>query len=132
MAALATESESWNVVISHSFSLMMRDLGRVCGFSLLLTLIALLLSFTLSLPVFFLQTAETLRNGIVAGQKPALLNMPLYLMVISQVWHTGINMVLLPIIFIGYGLLYRDLRVRQEGLDVLQGVQLLTQQQMAN
>lgn len=128
IAALSTETESWNVVISRSFSLMIKDLPRVYGFGVLLSVIVLVLSWTLTLPIVILTMVEVFRTGIGSGAaapKIAALNMPLYLMVISQLWQTVINMVLMPIVFITYGLFYRDLRVRQEGLDIVQGVQLL-------
>lgn len=126
VAALASEEYKWSTLLSQGFSLIGRDLWRVCGFGILLTVIVSIFSLTLSLPVVALTLFEVFRHGFTTQHMDPTAAMPFYCLVLTQFWQSVINMLLVPITFMSAGLFYRDLKIRQEGLDVIQNLRLLT------
>jgi hypothetical protein len=125
-AALACEDQHWTPLLSRVFHLLRHDVWRACGFAILLSLIITIFSWTLSLPVVALAVFELVRSGFPANHMDAAAAMPFYCLVLSQFWQAIINMFLVPISFMSAGLFYRDLKVRQEGLDVVQRLTQLT------
>ncbi|HEY9679500.1 MAG TPA: hypothetical protein V6C76_15940 [Drouetiella sp.] len=125
-AALAIEEDRWLTLIKRASALVTNDLGRACGFAILLSVIVSVLSYTLSLPIVALAVFELFRSGFPANHADPTTAMPFYLLVLSQFWQAMINMFLLPISFMSGGLFYRDLKIRQEGLDVVQRIKQLT------
>ena len=45
--------------------------------------------------------------------------------IVSQVWEQLVSMIVTPISFTCFGLYYCDLRMRQEGLDLIERVQVM-------
>ncbi|MBI4532524.1 MAG: hypothetical protein HY711_01145 [Candidatus Melainabacteria bacterium] len=125
---LACEQRSVWELIGRGWDLIFSDLWRSLAFSLLLLLAVTAISYPLSLPVMILTIIDMCRHGLAAETLRESYTMPLYLMVINQVWESLIHMLLWPVIFLAYGLFYYDLRLRQEGLDVLQRLEGLERQ----
>ncbi|MFN8552674.1 MAG: hypothetical protein U0103_14480 [Candidatus Obscuribacterales bacterium] len=117
-SALACENERWTLLLGRVFHLLAHDVWRAFGFGILLSIIITILSWTLSLPIVALATIELLRSGFPANHMDPAQALPFYCLVLSQFWQAIINMFLVPISFMSAGLFYRDLKVRQEGLDV--------------
>ena len=117
-SALACEEERWTVLLGRVFHLLMHDIWRALGFAILLSIIVSIFSWTLSLPIVALAVFELFRSGFPANHMDPSTAMPFYCLVLSQFWQAIINMFLVPISFMSAGLFYRDLKVRQEGLDV--------------
>ena len=117
-AALACEEQRWTTLMARVFHLLVHDIWRALGFAILLSLIISIFSWTLSLPVVALAIFELFRSGFPANHMDPSAAMPFYCLVLSQFWQAIINMFLVPISFMSAGLFYRDLKVRQEGLDV--------------
>jgi hypothetical protein len=117
-SALACEDQRWTTLLARVFQLLIHDVWRAFGFAILLSIIVSILSWTLSLPVVVLAVFELFRSGFPANHMDPSQAMPFYCLVLSQFWQAIINMFLVPISFMSAGLFYRDLKVRQEGLDV--------------
>lgn len=117
-SALACEDQRWSGLLGRVFQLLFHDLFRAFGFAILLSIIISILSWTLSLPVVALAMFELFRSGFPANHMDPTQALPFYCLVLSQFWQAIINMFLVPISFMSAGLFYRDLKVRQEGLDV--------------
>lgn len=117
-SALACEEQRWTSLLGKVFHLLMHDVWRAIGFAILLSIIISIFSWTLSLPVVALAMFELFRSGFPTNHTDPATAMPFYCLVLSQFWQAIINMFLVPISFMAAGLFYRDLKVRQEGLDV--------------
>lgn len=117
-SALACEEQRWTLLLGKVFHLLMHDVWRAIGFAILLSIIISIFSWTLSLPVVALAMFELFRSGFPTNHTDPSTAMPFYCLVLSQFWQAIINMFLVPISFMAAGLFYRDLKVRQEGLDV--------------
>ncbi|CAN5360979.1 hypothetical protein BH10CYA1_BH10CYA1_33520 [soil metagenome] len=125
-SALACEEQRWTTLLGKVFQLLVHDLWRACGFAILLSIIISIFSWTLSLPVVALAIFELFRSGFPGNHMDPSAAMPFYCLVLSQFWQAVINMFLVPISFMAAGLFYRDLKVRQEGLDVEHNLNQLT------
>ncbi len=124
-SALACEDQRWSSLLGRVFNLIRHDVWRACGFAILLSIIISIFSWTLSLPVVALAVFELFRSGFPNNHMDPATSMPFYCLVLSQFWQAIINMFLVPISFMSAGLFYRDLKVRQEGLDVIQNLKQL-------
>lgn len=128
LSVVACEETGLGNVITRGFALPMRDFGRtlLLGFVLFVTISTL--SYPLSLPAVILSCMEFFRHGMQAGANLSdPTKVPMYILVLTQAWESLVNMLLWPVTWLTYGLFYYDLRVRQEGLDVLQNLRLLEQ-----
>lgn len=118
VASMAIDSDDLGALILHSLRLSGRSFGRALLFLILSYTTISLLNCPLSLPMVLLMGISMFMQGLTSG--PAhLYEMPIYYQVISCTWETLINMILGPICYICYGLFYCDLRMRQEGTDLL-------------
>jgi hypothetical protein len=122
--SVVCDSISLGTALKHCLALSTRSVLRVAGFGILLLLTFTALSYTLSLPLAFLAGFEFFRHGITSGVHPDPMKVPLYYMVVAQAWESLIHMVVWPIITIAFGLFYQDLRMRQEGFDLLKKLEL--------
>jgi len=121
----ACEEQPLSALVSRGFSLTVKDFGRSLLFGVLLLATLSLLSYPLSLPLVALSVFEFFRHNMSTETLTDPAKMPLYVLVATQVWESLVNMMLWPITFISYGLFYYDLRMRQEGLDVLKNLESL-------
>jgi hypothetical protein len=126
MSLAACEERDVGTLISRALSLTFRDFGRATLFGALLLITYTALSYTLSLPAMVISLFEVLRHGITASAADPT-KMPLYVLILTQSWESVVNMLLIPISWLAFGQFYYDLRVRQEGIDVLQNLKLLEQ-----
>jgi hypothetical protein len=127
LSVVACEETGLGNVLTRGFALPMRDFGRtlLIGFVLFVTISTL--SYPLSLPAVLLSLFEFFRHGMSAEHLADPTKVPMYILVLTQAWESLVNMLLWPVTWLTYGLYYYDLRVRQEGLDVLQNLRLLEQ-----
>jgi hypothetical protein len=126
LSVVACEEREFSA-IGRGFALTFNDLGRATLFGMLVLIIVTSLSYPLSLPAVAISMFEVFRHNLssMATADPA--RMPVYIIVLTQAWESIVNMLLWPITWIAYGLFYYDLRIRQEGIDVLQNLKLLQQ-----
>lgn len=116
-----------NASISRGINLVKNDLGRSIAFGTLLYVCLVALSYPLCLPLVGLEAADAFSKEMLAAAGKDVYKMPIYLMILSQIWESLLSMLIWPIAFLGYGLYYSDLRLRQEGLDISRNLEALSQ-----
>jgi hypothetical protein len=73
-----------------------------------------------------------MKAGVYTGKKHAgEIQMPLYVQIIGGSWNSIIYMYLMPVFFLASGYYYYSLRMRLEGLDISNGIELLEQKRNA-
>jgi len=125
LAVLACEDLPLSATVNRGLSLASNNLGHTLTFGLLLFAAISALSYPLSLPVVAFTIVDSIQQELGSGSISEAYKLPLYLMVINQAWESLINMLLWPAMFLAYGLLYYDLRLRQEGLDIARTLEAL-------
>ncbi len=115
---IACEDERMGGIVARGLSLACGDFWRACAFGLLLYVAVSLVTIPLSAPLFIASVTDAVQHGITAGSGTEAYQMPLYLMVLSQIWESLMTMFLWPTMFVAFGLFYHDLRLRQEALDL--------------
>jgi len=118
ISSLAIEDSEVTNLLTHCFSLISRSFGRSLLFLILGHVTVSLLAYPLCVPIFIVLGVAMFMQGITAAPHHTM-ELPLYYQVFTQIWETLISMVLGPINYICYGLFYCDLRMRQEGTDLL-------------
>jgi hypothetical protein len=126
LSAAACEDTTLGSLVSRGFALTFNDFWRAQLFAVIIFVTVSCLSYTLSIPAVALSTFEMIRHGVsTTVGDPS--KMPMYVLVVTQAWESLVNMLLWPITWLSFGQFYYDLRVRQEGLDLLQNLKLLGQ-----
>ncbi len=124
-AVFACEDQRVSTVINRGFSLTFGDFWRTIAFGLLLYATVAFITIPLSLPLVAASAFDMYQHGLNSSVEYDAYQMPLYLMVLSHVWESLINMLLWPVAFMAFGLFYHDLRLRQEGLDIRRALDVL-------
>lgn len=121
--AVACENRGLWSVIQDSTNLSFRHFWRTSGFCTLLFVTVWLMGSTLGLPGQILYLVEYIRSALHTGTFPTNSDIPFYAQALTTAWHSVVNIFLGPLVTIGAGLYYFDLRVREQGLDILRLVQ---------
>jgi hypothetical protein len=116
LCVVACEEVNISTAVSRGYSLILGDFWRSWSFAMLLITAVSSLLYPLSLPLLFLTFGDAIQQNVVSDLDNYTL--PVYVMVINQVWESLVNMMIWPVAFMAYGLYYYDLRIRQEGLDI--------------
>ena len=119
MSAMACEEKGIGALIGRGFSLTFNDFGRSLFFAILLIVTVYSLHYPLSLPAICVTVFELFRHGVSSANSNPM-HMPLYVLVFTEAWESIVNMFIWPVTWLAFGQFYYDLRIRQEGLDVLQ------------
>lgn len=119
LSVLACEDGSPPAILSRGFSLSSKRFQRTIGCGLFAALTVNLLAIPMWLPISVIGSLDAIR---LAGQVPGL---PLYWQVVISMWETLIEMVTGPILFLAYGFYYYDLRLRYEGVDMLDALETI-------
>ncbi|MBS1991426.1 MAG: hypothetical protein JSS86_01650 [Cyanobacteria bacterium SZAS LIN-2] len=108
-------------LISEGFSLTIRSFWRSLWFLIVTWVAVTLVAYPMTLPMVFLIIGYFIAHGTAVGAatEPTL---PMYIQVINAVWETVVNMLISPIFYLAYSFYYCDLRIRQEGLDLIQRI----------
>ncbi|MBP6745290.1 hypothetical protein KA344_08640 [bacterium] len=125
LSSMAIEKDDLGTLISHSLSLSSRSFFRSIVFYLLTTSAIALLAYPLSLPLIVILIGYSVSQGIISGTHNSAAELPMYLQIVSQVWEQLVSMIVTPISFTCFGLYYCDLRMRQEGLDLIERVEVM-------
>lgn len=118
LSVLACEKHPIGSIINRGLSLTFGDFWRTLAFGLLLYAVVTAITIPLTLPLFIVSGLDVYQHGLTSATDYESYQMPLYLMVFSQIYQSLLNMLLWPVAFMAFGLLYHDLRLRQEGLDI--------------
>ncbi|MBX9695393.1 MAG: hypothetical protein K2Z81_23615 [Cyanobacteria bacterium] len=125
-AVLACEDQGIFDTLGKATSLTFKKLPRVFAFSIVLLLVFLAVHFALTSVVQVIYFIEYMRAGVYSGQRMAAeVQLPLYAQVIGCAWQSITNMFSMPMLFVSSGFFYYSLRTREEGLDLLSGVNAL-------
>jgi hypothetical protein len=123
LVLVACEEQSVVEVIGRAISLVFRHFWRSVAFGIVFAVTFTVISYPMSLPVAVITFTDAIQHGIAAAggeYKP-----PLHVLVIAQTWESLMGMYLRPLVVIGFGLFYYDLRLRSEGLDIKRKLQLM-------
>lgn len=119
LTVLACEDGSPTAILSRGFSLSSKRFLRTIGCGLFTALTVNLLATPMWLPISVIGSLDAIR---LAGQVPGL---PLYWQVVISMWETLIELITGPILFLAYGFYYYDLRLRYEGVDMLDSLETI-------
>ncbi|CAN5359925.1 hypothetical protein BH11CYA1_BH11CYA1_24580 [soil metagenome] len=125
ISSMAIEKDDLGTIISHSIALSARSFGRSIIFYLVTTSAIALLAYPLSIPLVGIIIGYSVTQGIMTGAHHSASDLPIYLQIVSQIWEQIIGMIVAPISFTCFGLYYCDLRMRQEGLDLVERLEIM-------
>ncbi|MDX2106022.1 MAG: hypothetical protein SFY67_06430 [Candidatus Melainabacteria bacterium] len=108
-------------VISKGLSLSIRAFRRTLLGGFLITVAIVILGPPLYLPVIVFCAVDAFRIGYDAAGA----NIPLHWQILWSAWESIVDMVVWPVCFIFYGLYYADMKVRQEGQDMVDELAVL-------
>ncbi len=114
---LACENLTMQKIIAKTNEMTKRYLWRGGSFVCLLCITLLLVSVCLALPVLGLAVFEARVGGPGGASLLTLIKE-----VAEAVWFCMINILLMGVAFVAEGLYYRDVRLRMEGLDILENL----------
>lgn len=127
LAALACEKGGAGDLLARGFTMASRYFFRTmfCGFIVAFTVN--LIAVPLWTPVMIGGMVEYLRTGPISPTQ----GLPVHWQIFVAAWETVIEMVTQPILCLAYGFYYYDLRLRNEGVDVLESLEALKLKQNA-
>lgn len=120
MSCMAMESDDLGTIITHSAGLTSRAYWRSIVFLLVTTIAVTLIAYPLSFPIVIAVLINSFTSGLLNGTHQAGAQLPVALQVFNQIWEQLMSTIVAPITHICYGLYYCDLRMRQEGLDLME------------
>ena len=124
LSAVACEKQRATSLISKVFSLASKSFFRTLFMGIVISVTISCLSSPLWLPVLVFLLVDSIRMGAeIAGE------MPIHWHILISTWESLIDILVWPVTFLAYGAYYNDLRVRNEGLDVLNSLDKIKQQQ---
>lgn len=126
LAALACEKGGASEVLGRGFSLASRYFFRTMFCGAVVYLSVNLIAMPLWIPVVAGGLVEYLRTGPITTPQ----GVPIYWQIFVASWETLIDMVTQPILCLAYGFYYYDLRLRNEGVDVLESLEALKLKQI--
>ncbi len=114
---LACEDLKLGAVWKRTYDLTSRYLWRGGSFMVLLGVTLFAVTLAIDSPLLVISLLDAWRNNF----SPALVTykVPIYLQIMSAVWDSIINILLLGVALIADGLYYNDLCLRLEGRDIL-------------
>jgi hypothetical protein len=125
---LACENAPVTTVIGRSLQLAMRHPMRTLAFGVVFLVTFSVISYPLSLPVAAATFVDALQHGLnsaaTSGGAGAY-RPPMYLLVLTQAWEAAMGVILRPLVVFSFGLLYYDLRLRNEGMDIQRKLELI-------
>lgn len=127
-ASVAISNQKFGVLIKETFSLLGRDFQRGSRFAILLSIGLGALIPPLTLPLMGLTVFDAMKPRVAAEVWLGNGQYSLFTLVVAQSWESLINMVIWPIMFFAYGLLFQDLKMRQHASDIVAELERLEYQ----
>lgn len=128
LCAMACEEGSITTLISKAFAMCSKVVFRTLGAGFMIWLTVLILAAPLWLPLWLLLGLDMVRLGPEAFTGN---NVPFHWNLLLSVWESLIDMICAPVIYLCYGFYYYDLRLRSEGVDLVQNLDALKLQKDA-
>lgn len=119
LAVGACEELSIGSLFGRTMSLLFSNFWRSSFFCSLLFIVVLTISYPLSLPMVLVSIFEFVRQGMSTEFLTDPQRMPFYYTLFNQSWESIVSIITWPISFMAVGLFYYDLRMRQEGIDLI-------------
>jgi len=126
LTALSCEPGNVTALLSRGFTLSSKSFFRTLFIGFVAAVTVNLIATPLWMPVMFIGAIDTVRTG---GMQSGVL--PIHWQVVIAAWETLVEMVTQPILFLAYGFYYYDLRLRYEGIDVVETLDALKLKQQA-
>ncbi|MBZ0186520.1 MAG: hypothetical protein K8F91_09755 [Candidatus Obscuribacterales bacterium] len=121
LSGIACDSADTTDLISSGFRLAGRQLWRTLLVGNLIWLAIMVLAIPFWLPIFAFLGVDALRLGPEAFQA----DIPIHWAILLTAWESLIDVVVWPIAFLAYGFYYYDLKLKQEGVDMMLAVDRL-------
>lgn len=120
MCVFACEDGTVGDAITRGFKLAASggNIVRGLGFALLLFGVIYAINIPLSTPIVALTLTDMFKQGLAHPNFSDDYKPPLWILIISQVWESGVHLLLKPALLCAFGYFYLDLRMRAEGLDI--------------
>jgi hypothetical protein len=120
-SVIACEGGTLSAVINRGISLCFNQSIESLRFGSLIFLVMTATSYAFSLPMVALSIFDVMRQGITSDTY----QMPLYVMLVGQVWESFINMLTWTVMVVAFGFFYFELCRQTEGLDIMHKLHLL-------
>jgi hypothetical protein len=104
--------------MAEGFFLTLHSFFRSFAFLIVNSTLVTLVVYPLLLPMILIMGGYMIIRGAASGVPET--SLPMYLQVFNSVWETAINMIIGPIYYLAFTLYYCDLRMRREGLDLIE------------
>lgn len=119
-AVLAIEEVDFWGVVNRSFYWTFHQFGRVSCFFLVYYVVVSVVAMPVKLPMVAVSLGDMIMQQISSGgAQSETYKAPVYVIVFNQIWASFSSMLLQPVLFLCLGFLYRDLRNRTNGLDIV-------------
>jgi hypothetical protein len=126
-SALACEKRSATEILSRGFTMASKYFFRTMLCGVVIQLTVYFIAMPLWSPVMVIGVIDYLRVGPTLAAQ----GLPMHWQVFVAAWETVVEMITQPIMSLAYGFYYYDLRLRNEGVDVLESIEALKLKQNA-
>lgn len=114
-SVIACEGGTLGNVINRGLSLCLNQSMESLRFGFVVLLVMSASSYAFSLPMVVLSVFDVMRQGITSEAY----QMPVYVMMVGQVWESFINMVNWTVMVVAFGYFYFELCRQNEGADIV-------------
>ncbi|MBY0550743.1 MAG: hypothetical protein K2W95_25920 [Candidatus Obscuribacterales bacterium] len=128
ISVLACEDTSFFGVVGRTFRIMFQNPVRVIGFGLIMWVVLYAAAVPIALPVVLISAGDAAFRQMTGTLGSGEFLPSLWVIVVTQFWEALTQMVLRPVGFFAFGLLYLDLRHRADGLDIRRRLRNLKEQ----
>lgn len=128
ISVLACEDTNFFGVIGRTFQVMFQNPLRVLGFGLIMYVVLNAAAVPVTLPVLLVSAGDAAFRQMTGTLGGAEYLPSLWVIIFTQFWEALTQMVLRPVGFFAFGLLYLDLRHRADGLDIRRRLRNLKEQ----
>lgn len=118
MVSIAFDKDSAFTKFKHAIGMVARAPFRTFGFLCLALISMSLLTAPLSTPLMVAVFAEAFFAKLVDGTMSKAHEVPVFLSIFIQIWESCVNVIASPLYHVAVALFYRDLLIRQEGVDL--------------
>lgn len=118
MVSIAFDKEGAFKKFKHAIGMVARAPFRTIGFLFLALISMSLLTAPLSAPLMVAVFAEAFFARLAEGAAGKTHELPIFLSIFIQIWESCVNVIASPLYHIAMALFYRDLLIRQEGVDI--------------
>lgn len=123
---MAMEGEGFFETLKRAVRLSYRNFGKLVGFGFLSYVSMMAVGFALQAPyqLFYLfHYIKSISMGTENYAYSPVLTVPLYMQMFASVWQSVIFMYLYTVVFLSAGYVYYSIRMKEDGIDLLQAIE---------